>query len=503
MSEHADLARRSAAALGWSWAGALVRAVMQLLAQVALARWLGPEAFGQAAAVLLVIGLASLVAEWGLAAALIQRPQLGVDDPAIALGWVLLVGLSLALGVALLSAPLALYMGDAALQPLMLLAACLVPLQPLANLPSALLQRRLRHKQLQAIQLIAYALGYGVLGVACAMAGVGAASLLVAFGAHAVLMGVLSWRAVGTSGGMHWRPRLGAAGERAALLHYGARTTAANLVNWGVESVDRLLVSALQGPVALGVYSAAANLARAPVALLVGAAQPVAFAAASRLQDQTERLSRGYLAMLSLALLVAVPLFAWLAWHAGFLVRLLYGPAWAMAALPFAWLCLGVPFFVMLALTGPMLRGLDAVGSEMRAQAVVLLGLPLALWALSGQALAALAAVVSAATALRAAVLAAAYTRRAALAWFAPWRCWLGPLMLSVGTALSCAAVATLAWAEAAQAVASACVAIALALLAWRFAARVLAGQALVLALHNRRADSRLAQLLCQWGRLG
>lgn len=496
VTDPATLAQRSAQALGWSWAGALLRAVLQFGVQIGLARLLGPEAFGQAAAALLVVGFFALIGEAGMSSALIQRQELQAHDPGAAMACVLLVSSCVALGVWLISAPLAAQLGDTGLQPLVWAAAAIVPLQACSTLPQALLQRRFEVKRLQAVQLVGYLFAYGGVGLSLAAAGAGAWSVLAAFALHALLVGLFTLGGSGQS----WRPRW--AGSQ-ALRAYGLRITAANLVNWGLESLDRLLVSRSLGPAALGAYSVAATLARAPVTLLVSSAQPVAFAAAARLQDQNHRLARGYLAVLALALLVAVPLFVYLAWFARPVVELLYGPAWQAAAAPFAWLCLGVPFFVMLALTGPMLRGVDAVGSEMRAQLAVLVLLALALWAASGQSLAVIAALVSLATLLRAAMLARALTSRLGMATVQPWRAWRGALVLGV-------LVSAIAWIaqrvladEASAALACALVSLAAIALALRLGKSALLGDELVLAITNRRGDSALATRVCAWMGLG
>ena len=57
MSERANLGRRSLAALGWSYAGAAVRMLAQLVIQVVLARILGPQAYGQATIAFIVLGV--------------------------------------------------------------------------------------------------------------------------------------------------------------------------------------------------------------------------------------------------------------------------------------------------------------------------------------------------------------------------------------------------------------------------------------------------------------
>jgi O-antigen/teichoic acid export membrane protein len=272
----------------------------------------------------------------------------------------------------------------------------------------------------------------------------------------------------------------------------------ANLLNWAIESVDRAFVSRWWGSERLGEYALAANLARAPVMLLVGAAQSVAFASAARLQDEHARIARGYVAVVALALALATPIFVFLAWHARFVIELLYGLAWSGAGPAFAWLALGVPPFVMLALTGPMLRGLGAVTAEMQAQIAVLLLLVLALAWLAERGdtpLAAVAAVVALTSLVRAVALYRALARRIGLARWAWLRIVRGGGLLALVAAASCGVwvAASPAWAFVGSLL-TAMAGCALVLRATR--GSVLAVE-LLQALDNRRGDSRMVRGTC------
>lgn len=379
MTPHASLGRRSVSALAWQWAGAILRALLQLLLQLALARLLGPQAWGQVAAVMLVVSLGALWAEAGVPALLVQRQRFTPEALTSLLRQVCvasaLVGLALALLAAPLAQALAAWLGAGAgspvtVSPAMLAAAAvLAPLQALAGLPVAWMQRQFATVGLQALQLGSYAVGYGAVGLPLALAGAGAWSLLAGHGTTLVLTLLLGlWATREGRQGPGWRLRSPASGEAAALASEGARLSAANTLNWGLENLDRLAVARLLGPAGLGAYALATVLARAPLQLLLAATQPVAFAAASRLQDELHRLARGYLAALSAGLLLAAPCFALMALHAGALIRWTVGPEWMAAAPVLAWMSLGLPFQVMLSLTGPMLRATGAVGQEMRAQ---------------------------------------------------------------------------------------------------------------------------------------
>jgi O-antigen/teichoic acid export membrane protein len=488
----ASLARRSWLALRWSYAGALVRLLSQLVIQLALARFLGPQAYGQAAAALLVIGVGWLFADAGLGNALVQKPKIDNDDVAQALGWVLLVSLLIAAGVWLAAPWLARWWGDAGLVPLLRACGLFVPLQALSNLPASLMQRRLDMKRLQWIQTGGYVVTYGGLGLLMAAWGWGAWALVAAAGAHGAWCLVGCWLCERHT----LRPQLhGDAG----LRRFGLGVAASNLANWAVESLDRVLIGRLWGTAPLGEYVVAGNLARAPLNLLVNSAQQVAFASAARLQDDLTALRQGYLALLCVAMLLSAPLFALLAMHATALVQLLYGPRWAGAAPLFTVACAAVPALTLVAMTGPLLRAVGAVNLELRAQWPSLALLFCGLWWLQALPLAQAAWVAVVAAALRALFCIAGLAQRIQLR--------AGPIALAVLPAALVGGIAVGASALALQILGTGlpalllsvmCAAL-LSLLLLRWQRARLLQPALQQLLQQRSAQSAALAKACRW----
>lgn len=408
MTAEGNLVRRSWSALRWSYGGALARLLAQLVIQLAMARLLGPQAYGQATAALLVIGVGWLFADAGLGNALVQKSEIDDGDVSQALGWMMLVSLTLAGAVALTAPWLAHWWGDESLTPLVRVCGLWIPLQALSNLPASLMQRRLDMHRLQWIQTGGYVVAYGVLGLLLAAAGAGAWALVAAAGAHGVWCLIGCWLCEQHS----LRPRL--SGD-AALRRFGLGVAASNLANWAIENLDRVLIGRLWGAAPLGEYVVAGNLARAPLNLLVNSAQSVAFASAARLQDDLGTLRQGYLALVCLAMLLSAPLFALLAMHATALVDLLYGHRWAGAGPLFAMACAALPALTLVALTGPLLRAVGAVNLELRAQWPGLVALIGALWCLQDLPLAQAAWAAVAAAMLRALFCVVGLTQRIGL----------------------------------------------------------------------------------------
>lgn len=364
MTDQVRLAARSLDALVWAYSGAFVRILAQLAIQVTLARILGPNAFGQATMVLIVLGMGWLLADGGFGSALIQKAELVDDDISYALGWVLL--LSILIGaIVFFSAPiLARALNDSDFIPLMRACAFLVPLQALSNIPTSLLRRNLDMKRQQLLNVGSYVIGMGGVGIPLAVAGYGAWSLIVGFGVQTLLLLVVGYLLA------KFPLRVVLSGN-SALRSFGIGAMATNIANWAIDNLDRVVVGRVWGATSLGEYSAAGSLSRAPASLLVGAAQSVVFASASRVQDDGARVARGFTAATCLILLTTCPLFSFLAMHAAIVVDLLYGQAWQNAGPLFSALCISIPSYALLSVAGPTLWAVGAAKSEFKVQIVI------------------------------------------------------------------------------------------------------------------------------------
>jgi O-antigen/teichoic acid export membrane protein len=170
----------------------------------------------------------------------------------------------------------------------------------------------------------------------------------------------------------------------AGLRNFGLGVMATNIANWAIENLDRVVVGRFWGTTSLGEYTAAVNLSRAPTSMVVGAAQAVVFASASRMQDDSARVARSFTAAACLVLLLACPVFCFLALEAPLVIGLLYGQQWLGAAPLFAAMCVAVPSYALLSVAGPTLWAVGAVRSELKVQLVVVVLMLGGLFLLSG-----------------------------------------------------------------------------------------------------------------------
>ena len=276
-----DLGQSGVSAFKWSALSTGSRFLLQLVAQVILARSLGPEAYGVFAIGIVVLTFANFVSGFGFSWSLLQRAQVSDEDIRFAWTWQLMVGLVAMVSLYFMAPWLAGYFREPRAQSVIewLSLACL--LNAAASPATYLLQRDLNFRTVGLIQVGSYAAGYVAVGVPMALLGWGTASLVAAWLVQCGVVFIASFAAKPHRvAPLFWYPDAGAA------LSTGRAAFLTNVVNWVLNNLDRILIARLLNAHALGLYNVAYNLATQPNALLLGALQPAFLAAGARLQNE-------------------------------------------------------------------------------------------------------------------------------------------------------------------------------------------------------------------------
>ena len=356
------LGQRSLVALKWSYLGVAVRVILQLSAQILLARLLGPDALGVVAAATLVMIAASLVGELGLGAALVQAPEYSVAQVKAVFARVVLSALAVACGLYVLSGAIAAWLGSADIQPVLqgLLPAFF--LQALGVVSLAHLKREMDFRTIQIAQVSGYFLGFIVVGITLAVAGAGVWSLVAAWTVQNLITSLLLYRNVRHGIGFDLRGDLG------TMHRFGIRVVLTNGVNWVIENVDNLVVARAFGTTVLGGYTVAYSFVRTPTNHIVNSIQQVMFPASARASRDSRAPATAYLGAVWVVSLIMVPVFAGVAAVSDTLVAALYGSTWLSAAPLLVPLALAMPLHAVMALGGPLLWGRGEVGRELHIQ---------------------------------------------------------------------------------------------------------------------------------------
>jgi lipopolysaccharide exporter len=406
------LGRPGVTAVKWSAVSTAARFALQLLAQVVLARTLGPDIFGVFAIGMVVLTFANFVSGFGFSWSLLQRTTLRDQDIRFAWTWQLIVGAATMLALYLLAPLLAQYFREPRAESVIewLSLACL--LTAAAAPATYLLQRDLNFRAVGLVQVGSYAAGYVAVGMPMALLGWGASALVAAWLVQAAVQLVASYalkpHAVRP---LFWYP------DAASAVGTGRTVFFTNIINWVLNNMDRVLIGRLLNAQSLGLYNVAYNLATMPNTLLLGALQPAFLAAGARLQNELQRLGQAYFQMLATLLVLALPVFVFLAFISADLVDLLYGPQWSGAAWVLGILFLSMPAYVIWGLSTPVLWNTGRKHYEFALQLPLVAVGALGFYLFAGQGIRSAATVAALLLVLRAMVVGAAAFRALQLSW--------------------------------------------------------------------------------------
>ncbi|MBP0590986.1 oligosaccharide flippase family protein [Paraburkholderia sp. LEh10] len=294
---------------------------------LAIGRILGPEAIGSVSVALLAVAIAESLSDTGLSQAVIQGRAAPTRDELGAV-WTTLATRGVLVGAALVAiAPLMnsqFHLGGALL--LLQLAALLPLLRGVASPAYYVVQRDRRFQHIALVEISA-AFVDCCCGLAFALAGAGAYSVLIGMIVGESLKTVLTW--------ITMNPRPPIRLRWSGIGHYIGFSRwiwAGSVVNLVLNQFDKVVVGKLLGPAQLGAYQMSSRLAQmllADAAIAMSQYLFPTFAARHRTDaHHAARLFRRYIGVVALGLVVVVIV---LRMAAHMLFSLILGPAWLPA----------------------------------------------------------------------------------------------------------------------------------------------------------------------------
>jgi O-antigen/teichoic acid export membrane protein len=313
----AEIRRRAASGVVSVGLRNLTVRALGLLGNIALARLLVPSDFGVIAFGLTLTVLGAALSTGGIGASLTRREEEPTrHELGVALGFQLAVTLALAAVVAAIALPL----GGAG--PVAALMVCALPIDALRTPAGTIATRHLRFGLLARAE-VTETLVFNVAAIALVALGAGVWGVAVA----TLLRAATGAGLVTALGGIGFVAPSFDLGTLRGHLRFGVANQAATLLNAVRDQGLNLVVAAVGGIAALGVWALAYRLLQA-VLLLLQALWRVSFPATARLlaagQDARDLLVRG----LGLTALATGAMAVMLAASAPAIVPTLFGPGW-------------------------------------------------------------------------------------------------------------------------------------------------------------------------------
>ena len=320
-----SLTSRAAAGGRWTAVSAVAVVAIQMSQLFILGRLLDPGDFGLMAMMMVVIGLANTIADFGIANFIVRAKVMTGSLCSSLITVSLVCAVILALGIGLASPLVAAYFKRPALTGMLPVLGLVIALTATSQVGTALLQREMRFRAIAIAEILSGIAGL-VLGTLCALAGLGVWALIVGQLANMGLKGIFIWGSARNLITFQW-PAMDP--ELKSALRFGLFQTGERVASFTGQNVDKILVGRMIGETGLGMYSVAYQLVLKPVALLNPIFTRVALPLFSKIQDDDPRLVKGYLQVARTIGLFACPIYLIFIAGSNLIVKVLLGPQWA------------------------------------------------------------------------------------------------------------------------------------------------------------------------------
>jgi O-antigen/teichoic acid export membrane protein len=288
-----------------------------------------------------------------------------------------LLGIVAAVALVLLAEPIAGAFKSPELLPVILYMSPVVILSASAGIPLSLLRRDLRFGRTQIVQVSASTIAFLFVGIPLALADFGVWSLVSAYFSQSLLELALAYLFTRHS----LVPKFTLPDKY--LFNFGKTVFLINLVNYGIQEAQNLIIGRYYGMGDLGSYNRAQALIRISAAQIVGTYRPILFSMYSRAQDRAEMVSAVYFSVLSLISVTVWPPLIVMAVLSEALIKGLFGEAWLGAIPLLVPLALAQSVQVVTGTCGPILWATGRPEEELKISALTLAVLVVVLGAMS------------------------------------------------------------------------------------------------------------------------
>lgn len=321
----------------WSYVSQVYLTISSFIIGVVLARIIGPEQFGVFIAVTAFTSILLLLAQFGLPQAIIQARELQDGQVNSAFWFVTAIGVVGAIFLFLIAAPIGEFYDSDEFAVVMQMMAAVMLLTPYTGIGLAVLRRRMRFDDVAKIHLLAFTANM-IASVVAALLHAGVYSLVIGAVVQMVSVGL------GLSHFWRWVPGLPTLRGVRPLLSFAAFNTVVNSLELAINRVDNMLVGALLGTSALGLYNRAFSLARLPSDQFADSLGPLMLGALSRVQDDVDWSRNLYFKAVSAISIVTMPFLALLFVVGPQAIEFLYGSEWSDAGTPLQAMIVGAVF---------------------------------------------------------------------------------------------------------------------------------------------------------------
>jgi O-antigen/teichoic acid export membrane protein len=350
MPENRGLKEKTISGMIWSFSDSMAGQVIQFIVGLILARILTPAEFGLVGMITVFIAVSQSFIDSGFSQALIRKPDVSENDYSTVFYFNIFAGLIFFL-LFLLAAPgIARFYNEPELQPLVRILSLTLIINSFGLIQRTILTRAIDFR-LQTRITVSAAIISGSLGIYMALNGYGVWSLVWKSLTGYLVQTILLWYY------STWKPKLIFSYRSfRELFSFGSKLLASGLLDTIYRNIYPLIIGKFFSAQDLGYYSRADQFNKFPSQNITGAVQRVSYPALSLVQDDPDKLKRGYRQVITTTMFITFFIMLGMAATAKNLIIVLIGERWLPSVPYLQLLCVGGMLFPLHAINLNMLK---------------------------------------------------------------------------------------------------------------------------------------------------
>ncbi|MFA0415184.1 lipopolysaccharide biosynthesis protein [Vibrio renipiscarius] len=317
----------------WSAVERILTQAIQLIVIVALARILGPEAFGLIGMITIFIAISQTLTDSGFSSALIRKLDVNEADYATVFYFNIAISVCCYGCIFLLAPYIASYLEKEILIELIRYTGVTVLLNGLVIIQKVQLTRGMDFKTLSKVSVISVCIGGGG-AIIVALLDYGVWALVV----NSILTSIVSTLLLFSA--LRWYPKFGFSFKIfKPLFDFSSKLLTASLLDVFFENIYQLLIGKYYSAISLGYFTQAKLLSYLPTNTFSMIVQRVTYPYLSRQQNSIDDLRESFKNILESVSFVFFPLMSILCFSSEPLVTIVLGETWTAASEILSVLC--------------------------------------------------------------------------------------------------------------------------------------------------------------------
>lgn len=357
-----NLVKETANGMLWSFASRFLQLGIQLILTIILSRLLTPEDFATVGLLNVFTLLCSVIIDSGFGQALIRKKELTEEDKSTVFFINVGIGLLLYFVLYWASPLISEFYNIAELTTISRIVFCTLVINAACLVPHSLLTRELRFKPITIASVVSLFIS-AFCGVIYAIFYKDVYALVV----QMVVFSILNCILINIFN--KWHPQLifsiCAAKD---MLPFSFNLLGTGLLVVLFNNLYTLIIGKTFSQKELGYYTQAKKIEEIPSLSITSIIQNVSYSSMAKMQNDTERLKKAYLRILSINLYIVVPLMAFCFVSSTELIPFVFGAKWLPIIPYFRILCVYGAIFPLMSINGNILKvkgfGKDVLGIE-------------------------------------------------------------------------------------------------------------------------------------------